>query len=292
MAEEQNLGPLTSTLQFDGGVLRIILHATPASQLTSFGTRPVTFVKGKNVGIDVNNNALIFTCNKVLNQGAGNLVRTGTASSILILDQTNTYTGTTDTSAITIGTITETSPGVFTVQVTPTSAGTLILQIPTTALLTDVASNALDNDPALLDDTTITVQTQYEAWAGGALFYDDANGDGVDNGLAFLLGASGPSGAVTQPTVTQSGGSLILSNFLSRNDANRGTATLYVEHSSDLGIGDPWVAVPVTDAGTPASGVTFSVTTANPNNTVTATISSSEAAGGKLFGRLNASPTP
>ena len=34
------------------------------------------------------------------------------------------------TSAITFGPITETSPGVFTVQVTPTDEGTLRLQIP------------------------------------------------------------------------------------------------------------------------------------------------------------------
>jgi autotransporter-associated beta strand protein len=317
--------------------------------------------------------------------------------------------------SLTIGTIMETSPGVFSVQVTPTSAGTLNLQIPTSAVITDSVGSLLgllDNDPALPDDTAITVtagapeidvnqggdianagskgfgtvtlgsnssliftinntgtaalnlsgtplvdvtganaadftvtavpstpvagpgnttftvqfaplgtlggarnalltianddsdegtftinvsgtaQTQYEAWAGGALFNNDANGDGVKNGLAFLLGASGPSGAVTQPTVTESGGNLLLSNFLSRNDASRGTATLYVQHSSDLGISDAWVSVPVTDAGIAASGVTFSVTTASPNNTVTATISSSEAAGGKLFGRLNASPTP
>ena len=45
-----------------------------------------------------------------------------------------------------------------------------------------------------------TGQTQYAAWSNGAAFDADANGDGVKNGLAFLLGAAGPSAAVTPPT--------------------------------------------------------------------------------------------
>ena len=72
------------------------------------------------------------------------------------------------------------------------------------------------------------------------------------------------------------------------NDASRGSATLKVQHGSDLGISDPWVSVPVTNAGLPASGVTFSVTPGSPMNAVEATISSSEVVSGKLFGRLKA----
>jgi hypothetical protein len=104
-------------------------------------------------------------------------------------------------SSITIGTIAETTPtsGIFTVQVTPTGAGTLILQIPTTASVTDVAGNPLDNDPALLDNTTITVQTPYQAWAAlngaGANLGDDHDGDGVDNGTEYFIG--GPTGNTT-----------------------------------------------------------------------------------------------
>ncbi len=55
------------------------------------------------------------------------------------------------TSSIIIGTIAEPTPGTITVQVTPTTGGSLILRIPTGAVLTDVAGNALlvpvqDND--------------------------------------------------------------------------------------------------------------------------------------------------
>jgi hypothetical protein len=63
------------------------------------------------------------------------------------------------TATISIGTITETSAssGVFNVQVTPTTSGTIQLRIPTTATITDAAGNALVVSPALLDDTTVNV---------------------------------------------------------------------------------------------------------------------------------------
>ncbi|MCX6873875.1 MAG: hypothetical protein NTW21_08710 [Verrucomicrobia bacterium] len=65
--------------------------------------------------------------------------------------------GNAGTAAITIGTITETSPGVFSVTVTPTSVGTLQLQVPAGASITDVAGNPLDTSAAIVDDTTIVV---------------------------------------------------------------------------------------------------------------------------------------
>lgn len=47
------------------------------------------------------------------------------------------------------------------------------------------------------------------------------------------------------------------------------------------------VAVPDASGGS-TGGVTFTVTPGSPTNSVTATISSSETAAGKLFGRLKA----
>lgn len=201
------------------------------------------------------------------------------------------------TSVATIGTVTETSStsGVFLVQATPTTVGNLILQVKAGAILKDTANNELDTTSAIADNTTIIVNPSdpYLAWAGpGVPFEGDANGDGVENGVAFLLGAASPSAAVTVPTVTQSGGNLVLSNFSSRNLANRGTATLSVQHSSDLGISDPWTTVPVPEASAAeVDGVSYNITPGSPLNTVnTATISSGAAAGGKLFGRLKATP--
>ncbi|MCX6878533.1 MAG: Ig-like domain-containing protein, partial [Verrucomicrobia bacterium] len=65
--------------------------------------------------------------------------------------------GNAGTAAVTIGTVTETTPGVFTVQATPTSGGTLQLQVNAGAELKDIAGNALVTTSAILDDTTITV---------------------------------------------------------------------------------------------------------------------------------------
>jgi len=59
------------------------------------------------------------------------------------------------TSTISIGTITEITPGVFSIQVTPTSAGTLRLQIPAGATLTDSLGNPMVTTSAIPDDTTL-----------------------------------------------------------------------------------------------------------------------------------------
>jgi hypothetical protein len=65
--------------------------------------------------------------------------------------------GNAGSATITIDTITETTPGVFTVQATPTTAGTLRLKVNAGAELKDVAGNALNTTSAILDDTTINV---------------------------------------------------------------------------------------------------------------------------------------
>ena len=59
--------------------------------------------------------------------------------------------------AATIGTITETSPGVFTVVVTPTAAGSLILRLPAGAVVTDAIGNPVA--VPVQDNTTITVSS-------------------------------------------------------------------------------------------------------------------------------------
>jgi len=138
----------------------------------------------------------------------------------------------------------------------------------------------------------------FEDWAdtgtlGPVTFDGDTNGDGVKDGLAFLLGVGNPDDDASGnlPTVTEIAGGLVL-NFSMLDAASRGTAALSVEHSSDLGIADDWVAVLVPDA-TPdpqPTGMTFAVSeNMNPAlNDVVATILASEADDGKLFGRLKA----
>lgn len=136
----------------------------------------------------------------------------------------------------------------------------------------------------------------YDTWATGDEPFDgDANGDGVQDGLAFLLGAETPgiNAANLLPTVTQSGGNLVLS-FNCLPVSARGGATLKVDHSPNLA---GWTAtanvVPDETNAIPDNNVTFEVE-AGPEgppalNSVTATIGSAAAAGGdQLFGRLKA----
>jgi hypothetical protein len=62
------------------------------------------------------------------------------------------------TAGITVGTPAETSPGVFTVPVTPTTTGTVILRVPAGAVVQDVAANALA--VPVQDNDTLTVVNQ------------------------------------------------------------------------------------------------------------------------------------
>lgn len=134
----------------------------------------------------------------------------------------------------------------------------------------------------------------FDTWASGAGFDVDSNNDGIKNGLAWLLGAADRNANANSllPVVTQTAGSLKLT-FDMLPAAARDGAQLLIEHSSNLGISDPWTGVLVPDATGGAAPVTFIVSDSNlvdPENPldVEATISSTEAAAGKLFGRLKA----
>jgi hypothetical protein len=166
--------------------------------------------------------------------------------------------------------------GVLTgVTITPTIAGSNL-----TFTVHDAASNT--------GTATInTIRTQYQAWANTALFEDDANHDGVKNGLAWLLGAASPAASINLPVASQDANGLTLT-FNMLNEASRGTAAIQIEHSSELGNIDLWtsVTVPETTIATPAHGVTFVVTPAGHLNKVVATIFSDRSATGKLFGRV------
>jgi hypothetical protein len=130
----------------------------------------------------------------------------------------------------------------------------------------------------------------YDTWAtGGELFGDDANGDGVSNGLAFLLGAANPDANALGllPTPTEDGSGGLVMTFSMLDSASRGTAALSVEHSGDLGITDAWVASLVPDSTSSVSGVGY-VVSGSGTLSVVATIPVGNAIAGKLFGRLKA----
>jgi hypothetical protein len=151
---------------------------------------------------------------------------------------------------------------------------------------------------ALSEELTLSAVgsgSPFQTWAsGGETFEGDANGDGVQDGIAFLLGATGPgvNALGLLPTATeQNNGDLVLS-FDMLNAASRGTAALKLQWSNDLGVADPWGSneALVPDESSTVNGVNFVVTPGSPTHAVEATIPASEAAGGgKLFNRLSGS---
>ena len=200
--------------------------------------------------------------------------------------------GNAGSAAVTIGTVTETTPGVFTVPVTPTSAGTLQLKVNAGAELKDIAGNALATASAIVDDTTLAVSADYPTWAGGAAFAADSNNDGVANGLAWLLGAANPSARATAllPVPTHEAGKLVLT-FRCLKTALRGTSLLKVQYTNDLGQPDLWTSheALVPDADGPVGSVVFDTTPdADPAFlNVRAEIPLTAASpAGTLFGRL------
>jgi autotransporter-associated beta strand protein len=136
----------------------------------------------------------------------------------------------------------------------------------------------------------------YDTWSGGAAFTDDSNNDGIDNGLAWFLGAADKdvNASALLPKVTQTAGALVL-EFDCLAAADRGTATFAVQHSSDLGQLDAWAetAVPGVVGSHTAGVVDFEITAPAPAGgllKVVATIPATETAAGKVFARIVANP--
>lgn len=131
----------------------------------------------------------------------------------------------------------------------------------------------------------------YQAWAGTGGFDSDKNGDGVANGLAFLLGAANPDADAVGllPDVRENSGGLVLT-FSVLNRDHRGPALASLQWSNDLGQAEPWSgnSAPVPETTSVVNGVSFQVTPNGNFNDVVATIPATEAAAGKLFGRLSA----
>lgn len=67
------------------------------------------------------------------------------------------------TAPVVMGKINQALGGVFTVQVTPTSAGTLRLAVPAGANMRDISGNPLNTASAIPDNTTITVGSEFVA---------------------------------------------------------------------------------------------------------------------------------
>jgi hypothetical protein len=139
--------------------------------------------------------------------------------------------------------------------------------------------------------TGLVASNPYATWSGGAAFDDDANGDGVANGLAFLLGASDPDANALDllPAATRSDGALVLT-FDCLAAADRGTATLELQHSDDLGLSHPWFGAPVPGEieTTAAADIQFVVTDPGEPGGLLKVVATIQTPSEKRFARLRA----
>ena len=92
-----NLGAAGAPLTLDGGALRI--NGTTLASMSGLG-RGVTFAPDKTVTLDIATSTHNFTCDLVLNQEGGGLVKNGAGT--LTLAQSNTYSGATTLSSGTL----------------------------------------------------------------------------------------------------------------------------------------------------------------------------------------------
>ncbi len=209
--------------------------------------------------------------------------------------------GNAGTAAVTINSATETSPGVITVQVTPTSAGTLQLKVNAGTVLKDVAGNNLVTTSAIADNTSITVNTPFNAWtnstfANGTLSNTnmafDNDSDGLPTGIEWVGGGDptlASDAASKAPVFDNTTDPNYFIYTYRRTDAsNTDPKTgIIVEYGNDLGSWDP---------ATP-DGTNIIITPSNDFHgagvdKVEVKIKRTLAPSGKLFSRLKVVITP
>jgi autotransporter-associated beta strand protein len=306
-------------VNLNGGTLQAAGAIDLIAAVTTPGFVRRTTVNVLSGGAIIDTQAFNASISEILRDGGGGGGLTKAGLGTLTLTGINTYTGNTTVNA---GTLSITSASLADAStVTIANSAMLNLNFDQWGDVSDTVANliigttqmpagvygATGSGATSIDDThfsgvgTLTVTSggsPYDTWATGSeSFNGDANGDGVQDGLAFLLGAATPGTNATGllPTVSKNGTGLVMT-FDCLSAANRGTAVLDLQHSGDLGLTDAWAAalVPGTEPLTvTVSGVDF-VTTANGALIhVAATIpSSGNDLAGKLFGRLKASETP
>jgi autotransporter-associated beta strand protein len=226
-----------------------------------------------------------------------------------------------DTTVVDSLTIAATSTNPVTIAVTPqslanfTNASKSFTLISTATGITGFAADAFVVDASALPAATGTwsveengnnlnlvftfgTATPFESWASTNItainplapagFDDDADGDGIANGLEWILGG-GPlaqdAASLLTTTATGSGG-LILS--FDRAEDSIGQATLTVEWDTDLGGGFA-NSIPIDTAIAPSGdNPSVAIDTGATPDAVIVTIPAANAVNGRIFARLRA----
>lgn len=276
------------------------------------------------LGLDTSNGNLTqWTAFTTTNLGTS-LGLTKLGSNTLTLDQSNTYTGTTHVSSgrlILTGAAQATraitfaaksslglvvglpvnaanaavnfTNGVISVSGTPSSSshvlltalsftGTPTLTSPVAGYELQIIGNQLQLNQVIADP--------YSTWSGGAAFEADSNSDGVENGLAWILGAANPNTTASSLLPTLDGSSdpdFIIFNYR-RNDTAAADAntSLKVQYGSTM---EGWTdAIAGPDVIITPSDNFYAIGIDKVEVKIRRTLS----VGGKLFTRLHVAVTP
>jgi hypothetical protein len=171
----------------------------------------------------------------------------------------------------------------FKVRFTPSATGAH------SASLT-IANNDSDEGSYVIN-LSGTGQSAYDAWSGGATFNADANGDGVSNGLAWILGAADANANARSllPTATVSGTNLVFT-FKRVQASISASVALTVEVGTTLSAWSSTYSVGADTAGS-SEGVAITKNLPLPG-TDTVTVTIPRGADTKKFARLKAVQTP
>jgi autotransporter-associated beta strand protein len=274
------------TLGGTGSASSVIIAATgttvaPGTSIGTMASAGITLPAGASLAIEIDSTT--DTADQLTANGAVNIsgstvtfteIGSGTipaGTKLVILDYTGqsltgTFAGLSEGATVNVGS------NSFTLSYVDSSRITLTSTTVGDAFSTWATAQITDIDPA--------------APAG---FDEDADGDGLDNGLEWILGgnplAQDASSLVTT-TASATGG---LTLDFTREEDSIGLATLTVEYDVDLT--GTWTSVPVgpTSSGPDANGVTITIDTVPDPDDVSVNIPASNASVGKLFGRLKAS---
>jgi ribosome-associated translation inhibitor RaiA len=142
-----------------------------------------------------------------------------------------------------------------------------------------------------------TAMGRFNSWAGGSSYNGDSNGDGIKDGIAWVLGAANASSNATAllPVLDNTTDpQYFIYTYRRRDDANTDTNTaISVEYSSSL---TGWTSAVDTTVNVNNNG-NIEITETNDGygagvDKVEVKIKRTLAVGNKLFSRLNVNITP
>ncbi len=138
-----------------------------------------------------------------------------------------------------IGTVTFGGTGGFSGTSASFTAGILSnVSVTPTVVGSGLTFTVTDGVSGKVGTTTIaTIQTQFQSWSGGAAFDADSDGDGVANGLAWVLGTANPSQNASGilPAINNSDPDYFIYTYRRRDDANNSAnITIAAQYTATL----------------------------------------------------------